>query len=100
MGFANCIECDSLTAGNQAMDLKLMTRVHTWTSKSGKFTVKVELLSFDQGRVSLRRDNGKTIKVPRAKLSKQDQKYEPSGLLLLVLAVGCLAATRGRSCRS
>jgi len=25
---------------------------------------------------------------------------EPSGLLLLVLAVGCLAATRGRSCRS
>ena len=25
---------------------------------------------------------------------------EPSGLLLLVLAVGCLAATRRRSCRS
>ena len=25
---------------------------------------------------------------------------EPSGLLLLVLAVGCLAATRARSCRS
>ena len=25
---------------------------------------------------------------------------EPSGLLLLVLAVGCLAATRGRSCRN
>ena len=25
---------------------------------------------------------------------------EPSGLLLLVLAIGCLAATRGRSCRS
>jgi len=24
---------------------------------------------------------------------------EPSGLLLLVLAVGCLAAARGRSCR-
>ena len=24
---------------------------------------------------------------------------EPSGLLLLVLAVGCLVATRGRSCR-
>ena len=25
---------------------------------------------------------------------------EPAGLLLLVLAVGCLAATRGRSCRN
>ena len=25
---------------------------------------------------------------------------EPSGLLMLVLAIGCLAATRGRSCRS
>ena len=30
--------------------------VHTWTSKSGKFTVRAELLSFDQGVVSLRRD--------------------------------------------
>ena len=49
--------------------------LRTWTSKSGKFTVKVELLSFDQGVVSLRRDNGKTPKVPLAKLSKEDQEY-------------------------
>ena len=49
--------------------------VHTWTSKSGKFTVRAELLSFDQGLVSLRRDNGKAIKVPLAKLSKENQEY-------------------------
>ena len=34
--------------------------LRTWTSKSGKFTVKAELLSFDQEVVSLRRTNGKT----------------------------------------
>ena len=49
--------------------------LRTWTSKSGKFTVKAELLSFDQEVVSLRRTNGKTIKVPLAKLSKEDQEY-------------------------
>ena len=32
--------------------------LRTWTSKSGKFTVKAELLSLDQGVVSLRRENG------------------------------------------
>jgi len=47
--------------------------VRTWTSRSGKFTVKAELLSFDPpGVVILRRDDGKTIKVPMDKLSKED----------------------------
>ena len=41
----------------------------------GKFTVKAEFVSFDQEVVSLRRANGKTIKVPLAKLSKEDQRY-------------------------
>ena len=49
--------------------------LRTWTSKSGKFTVKAELLSFDQEVVSLRRANGKTITDPLAKLSKEDQEY-------------------------
>ncbi len=47
--------------------------LRTWTSKSGKFTVKAELLSFDQGLVILRRADGKKIKVPLAKLSKAGQ---------------------------
>ena len=49
--------------------------LRTWTSKADKFTIKAELLSFDQEVVSLRRDDGKTIKVPLAKLSKEDQEY-------------------------
>ena len=49
--------------------------LRTWTSKSGKFTIKAELLSFDQEVMILRRDNGKTLKVPLAKLSKEDQEY-------------------------
>ena len=31
--------------------------LRTWTSKSGKFTVKAELLSFDQEVVSLGRED-------------------------------------------
>ncbi len=49
--------------------------LRTWTSESGKFTVKAELLSLDEGVVSLRRDNGKTLEVPLAKLSQEDQEY-------------------------
>ena len=49
--------------------------VRTWTSKTGKFTIQAELLSFAQGVVSLRRADGKTIKVPLAKLSKDDQNF-------------------------
>ena len=49
--------------------------VRTWTSKNGKFTIKAELLSFAQGVVHLRPADGKTIKVPLAKLSKDDQNY-------------------------
>ena len=47
----------------------------TWTSKSGKFTVKAEFLSFAEGVVNLQRADGKKIKVPLAKLSKKDQNY-------------------------
>ena len=49
--------------------------VRTWTSKTGKFTIQAELLSFAQGVVHLRRADGKTIKVPLAKLSKDDQNF-------------------------
>ena len=49
--------------------------VRTWTSKTGKFTIQAELLSFAQGVVSLRRADGKTIKVSLAKLSKDDQNF-------------------------
>ena len=49
--------------------------LRTWTSKSGKFTVKAEFLSFSEGVVNLQRADGKNIKVPLAKLSKKDQNY-------------------------
>jgi len=60
--------------------------LRTWTSKSGKFTIKAELLSFAQGVVHFRRADGKTIKVPLAKLSKDYQNYvtnpsAPNGVL-------------------
>ena len=54
--------------------------LRTWTSKSGKYTVKAELLSFAEGVVTLRRADGKKIEIPIAKLSQDDRKH--------VLAVG------------
>tara|TARA_B100000809_G_scaffold171919_1_gene169235 strand:+ start:394 stop:1014 length:621 start_codon:yes stop_codon:yes gene_type:complete len=54
--------------------------LRTWTSESGKYTVKAELLSFAEGVVTLRRADGEKIEIPIAKLSQGDQKH--------VLAVG------------
>ena len=77
MGLTNCVECDCLAAaallhdplssGAQKMKRHFIVicflavcfwfppgvngaELRTWTSKSGKFTVKAELLSFDQRR--------------------------------------------------
>ncbi len=49
--------------------------LRTWTSKSGKYTVNAELLSFAEGVATLRRANGKKIAIPLDKLSKGDQIY-------------------------
>ncbi|MBI83194.1 MAG: hypothetical protein CMJ81_08365 [Planctomycetaceae bacterium] len=49
--------------------------LRTWTSKSGKYTVKAELLSFAEGVVTLRRADGRKIEIPIAKLSPDDRKH-------------------------
>ena len=47
----------------------------TWTDKTGKFKVTGELVKVEDGKVVLRRTDGKEIKVPLARLSDADRQY-------------------------
>ena len=46
-----------------------------WTSNSGKFTVEAELVDALGGNARLKRQDGKIITVPIAKLSKSDREF-------------------------
>ncbi|MBQ9872840.1 MAG: hypothetical protein IJM30_00035 [Thermoguttaceae bacterium] len=50
-----------------------------WKDKSGKRTIKAALISQGGKMVELRREDGKTIAVEIAKLSKEDQEYLKGG---------------------
>jgi len=47
----------------------------TWMSRDGKQTIEAELLDFRDGRILLRRDDGKVFDVPLEKFSLADVKY-------------------------
>ena len=47
----------------------------TWTDNSGKFRLIAELVENDGKTITLRREDGKTVKVPIDRLSKADQDY-------------------------
>lgn len=46
-----------------------------WTSSDGQFSTEAELVDYDDGQVTLRKDDGVTIVVPIAKLSGADRRY-------------------------
>ena len=46
-----------------------------WTDESGKFSVRAELVEVRGDKVILRRQNGKQITMPLAKLSEKDHKF-------------------------
>ncbi len=50
-------------------------KFRTWSDKSGKFSIEAQLVSSNDVTVKLQRRDGKTVEVPRAMLSEQDQKY-------------------------
>jgi hypothetical protein len=47
----------------------------TWTDATGEFSVIAELVGVRGDKVVLRRQNGKQITVPLAKLSEKDQRF-------------------------
>lgn len=47
--------------------------LRTWKDASGAHEIKAELVSVQNGKVTLKRENGTTISLPVASLSKEDQ---------------------------
>ena len=48
-------------------------KLHTWSDASGRFNVQAEFVGFSDGKVTLRREDGRTVDVPLNKLSPTDQ---------------------------
>ena len=49
--------------------------VRKWTSSDGKYVIEAELVEADDDVVTLKKADGKTVKVPVEKLSEADQKF-------------------------
>jgi len=47
----------------------------TWTSSDGRFTTDATLVEVKDGKVTLRKPNGKELKVPLSQLSDEDQRF-------------------------
>jgi len=49
-----------------------------WTDNTGKFSVEAEFVEVKDGKVLLKKDNGKVFQVPIERLSDADQRYVAS----------------------
>jgi outer membrane protein assembly factor BamB len=47
----------------------------TWTDTTGRYRIEAEFVSFANGNVSLKKQDGSTVEVPMSKLSSADQKW-------------------------
>jgi hypothetical protein len=48
--------------------------VRTWTDTTGKFTIMAKFVALKDGKVTLEKDDGKTVEIDLTKLSPADQK--------------------------
>ncbi|MGA2256982.1 MAG: SHD1 domain-containing protein, partial [Thermoguttaceae bacterium] len=46
----------------------------TWTDSTGKYTIQAEFVEFKDGKVRLRKENGKEVRIPIEKLSDADRE--------------------------
>lgn len=53
----------------------LFAEMRTWTDASGKHKVEAELVELKNGKLTLKRPDGKTAQFPLTKFSKPDQEY-------------------------
>ncbi|MDO5554705.1 MAG: SHD1 domain-containing protein [Planctomycetia bacterium] len=53
----------------------LAEELRVWKDSSGKFSLEAELLEQDEDNVRLKKTNGKTIRIPKAKLCQEDRDY-------------------------
>jgi hypothetical protein len=53
----------------------ITTSAREWTDATGSFTVEADLVDIVDGKVRLKKENGKILSVPLAKLCKSDQEH-------------------------
>lgn len=58
-----------------AQDASKPTEKRTWTDTTGKFKIEASFVKQDGEQVELKRADGKTVKLPFAKLSAADQEF-------------------------
>jgi hypothetical protein len=66
---------DTATAAVDTDPIEPLSDERTWTDKSGKHTIKASLLSHENGKVKLKRSDGKIFSFDVNKLSEEDQTY-------------------------
>ncbi len=60
---------------NSAKEEQKEPKLRTWTDSTGKFRVEAEFVELKDGKVQLRKQDGKVIDVPLERLSAADQEY-------------------------
>ncbi|XZE54370.1 SHD1 domain-containing protein [Planctomycetaceae bacterium SH139] len=69
--------------------------VREWTDSTGRFKVKASLLEVVDGNAMLRGADGRTLKIPLARLSKKDQEYLQTGDSPFEMVAGDAAGSAG-----
>ena len=64
-----------LTVVSLLVSTAATAEVRKWTSDNGKHTIEAELVRVDDEKVTLRRNDGRTVVVPVERLSKSDQTF-------------------------
>ena len=52
-----------------------MSKVRTWTDKSGSYKVEAQFLGLSNDKIQLHKLNGVKISVPKAKMSEADVQF-------------------------
>jgi outer membrane protein assembly factor BamB len=62
-----------------AVTLSSQAEIRTWTDATGQHKVTAELIGVQAGQVALKREDGSTVRLPIARLSKADQDFLKAG---------------------
>ena len=55
--------------------LDSVSKLRTWTDRSGKFSIEAEFVGAKDGKVRLRKDDGAKVSISLKKLSEADRKF-------------------------
>jgi phosphopantothenate synthetase len=63
------------TYGEEDEGIAEISRTRIWNDVSGSFNLEAELVKLEDGNVTLKKTNGKTITIALDKLSQEDREF-------------------------